>query len=32
MKKIPPFKLLPSPLTDEARELPPFKWAGDSKS
>ena len=29
MKKIPAFKLVPLPLTDEARALPPFKWAAD---
>ncbi|MEQ1901408.1 MAG: RHS repeat-associated core domain-containing protein [Devosia sp.] len=26
-KEIPPFRLVPEPLTDEARELMPFKWA-----
>ena len=28
MKNIPPFKLIPQPLTEEAAELPKFKWAG----
>lgn len=28
MRDIPSFKLLPEPLDDEARALPPFKWAG----
>jgi hypothetical protein len=28
MKKIPPFKLVPEPLTEEARRLPRFKSAG----
>lgn len=28
MKKIPPFKLIAEPLSDEARSLPKFKWAG----
>jgi hypothetical protein len=27
MKSIPPFKLTPEPLNDEARHLPKFKWA-----
>ena len=27
MKSIPPIKLIPEPLTDEARNLPKFKWA-----
>jgi hypothetical protein len=27
MKSIPPIKLVPEPLTDEARNLPKFKWA-----
>jgi hypothetical protein len=27
MKSIPPFKLSPEPLSDEARHLPKFKWA-----
>jgi Domain of unknown function (DUF1963) len=27
MKIIPPFKLTPEPLNDEARHLPKFKWA-----
>ncbi len=27
MRSIPPFKLIPQPLTDEAAELPGFKWA-----
>ena len=26
--KIPPFKLVPQPLNEEARALPGFKWAG----
>lgn len=29
MKKIPTFKLVPEPMTDEARQLPGFRWAGD---
>jgi hypothetical protein len=28
MKQIPTFKLVPEPVTDEARRLPGFKWAG----
>lgn len=28
MKTIPPFKLIPEPLTAEAAALAPFKWAG----
>ena len=27
-KEIPPFRLVPQPLNDEARNLPKFKWAG----
>ena len=27
MKNIPPFKLIPQPLTEEAADLPKFKWA-----
>lgn len=27
MKQIPPFRLVPDPLTEEAAELPGFKWA-----
>ena len=27
MKRIPPFKLIPEPLSNEARHLPKFKWA-----
>jgi hypothetical protein len=27
MNKIPPFKLIPEPLTAEAANLPRFKWA-----
>lgn len=27
MKQIPPFRLVPEPLTEEAAELPGFKWA-----
>lgn len=27
MKEIPPFKLIPEPLNDRARELRKFKWA-----
>jgi len=27
MRDIPPFKLIPEPLTEDARLLPPFKWA-----
>ena len=29
MKQIPPFRLVPEPLSDVARSLPPFKWAAD---
>ncbi len=29
MVKIPPFRLRREPLDDEARQLPPFKWAAD---
>jgi uncharacterized protein YwqG len=29
MNDIPPFKLVPEPLTEDAKSLPPFKWAGD---
>ncbi len=29
MKKIPPFKLIPTPLNGEASNLPKFKWAGN---
>jgi hypothetical protein len=28
MKRIPTFKLVPEPMTDEARQTPVFKWAG----
>lgn len=28
MKKVPVFRLVPDPLTDEAKNLPGFKWAG----
>ena len=28
MKKIPPFKLIPEPLNEEARNQQGFKWAG----
>jgi|SRR5688572_25191365 hypothetical protein len=28
MKTIPTFKLVPEPVTDEARHLPKFRWAG----
>lgn len=28
MRSIPPFKLIPEPLTEEAAELPGFTWAG----
>jgi uncharacterized protein YwqG len=28
MRAIPPFKLVPEPLDQEAAALPPFKWAG----
>lgn len=28
MREIPPFRLVPEPLNDEAATLPPFKWAG----
>jgi hypothetical protein len=27
MKQIPPFRLTPQALSDEAANLPPFKWA-----
>lgn len=27
MKVVPPFKLMPQPLNDEASHLPMFKWA-----
>ncbi len=27
MKQIPPFKLVPEPLDDAAKEFPKFKWA-----
>jgi len=27
MKKIPPFKLVPEPQNDDAKNLPKFKWA-----
>jgi len=29
MKNIPPFRLIPDPISDEARQLPKFKWAGE---
>lgn len=29
MRAIPPFKLIPAPLDQEAAALPPFKWADD---
>jgi hypothetical protein len=29
MRRIPTFKLVPQPVTDEARQLPKFKWAAD---
>ena len=29
MKRIPPFKLVPEPQDDEARNLPRFKWASE---
>jgi hypothetical protein len=28
MKRVPGFRLVPEPLTDEARQRPGFKWAG----
>jgi hypothetical protein len=28
MRDIPPFKLVPTPLNDEAAALPNFRWAG----
>jgi hypothetical protein len=28
MKSIPPFRLIPEPMSDEARRMPGFKWAG----
>jgi hypothetical protein len=30
MKRIPAFKLVPEPLTEEARQLPGFRWAADN--
>jgi hypothetical protein len=27
VREIPPFRLVPEPLNDEAAALPPFKWA-----
>jgi hypothetical protein len=30
MKSIPPFKLIPQPLTEEAARLPKFKWAPEN--
>ncbi|GGY19955.1 hypothetical protein GJV26_04905 [Massilia dura] len=30
MRVIPPFKLIPEPLDREAKDLPPYKWAGDN--
>lgn len=29
MKEIPPFKLIPQPMTEESAKLPKFKWAAD---
>lgn len=29
MKRIPPFKLVPEPMSEEARSLPKFQWAAD---
>lgn len=29
MKKIPMFRLVPEPTSDEGRQLPRFKWAND---
>ena len=29
MRAIPPFKLVPEPLNDEAANLPAFKWADE---
>ena len=29
MKKIPPFKLIPDPINDEAANLPKFEWADE---
>jgi uncharacterized protein YwqG len=29
MREIPPFRLVPKPLNDDAANLPTFKWAGD---
>jgi len=29
MKNIPPFRLIPEPLNDEASKLPKFEWAAD---
>jgi hypothetical protein len=29
MKKVPSFRLVPEPLSDEARRLPKFRWAAD---
>jgi hypothetical protein len=31
MKRIPPFKLIPEPITEEARALPKFRWAPDDE-
>lgn len=28
MRPIPPFRLVPEPLNEEAAKLPPYKWAG----
>lgn len=28
MRTIPPFKLVPEPLNDDARNVPRFRWAG----
>jgi hypothetical protein len=28
MRPIPPFRLVPEPLDEEATRLPPFRWAG----
>lgn len=28
MRQVPPFRLVPEPLDDDAQSLPGFKWAG----
>ena len=29
MRKIPPFKLIPTPMDEDAKRLPTFKWADE---